>query len=109
MATSPAGMKTSAGGNSDTVQVYMTGLGMPGLGQNNATHLSGGSHWSADCISTDSYLAALSPTQGAPLSIDGAVIQSALLNTGNMAPCVLQADTDVPTAKIGGVDATVTY
>ena len=43
-------------------------------------------------------------------SIDGAVIQSLLLNTGNMAPCLIQAsDPDLPTAKVGGQTAVVTY
>lgn len=105
----PAGVKKAAGGSSDTVQVYMTGLGLPD-GTADNTSYTGTNTWPTDCITTGSYLASL--PAGAPGTIDGAVIQSALLNTGNMAPCLitpLGATPNLPTAKIGNVTATVRY
>ena len=105
----PAGMKKAAGGSSDTIQVYMTGLGDPDGTADNASH-TGTNTWPSDCITTASYLATL--PAGAPVSIDGAVIQGALLNTGNMAPCLispLSSTPNLPTAKVGNVAATVTY
>ena len=105
--TNPAGMR-STGTDSDTILVYATGLGLPtSTGDNTGT--------SAGCIAatpasgSGSYQATLqSATSVSPslTNIDGAVIQSALLNTGNLPPCI----TSVPTFKIGGVSTgTVAY
>ncbi len=100
----PAGMR-STGTDSDTILIYATGLGLPtSTGDNTTT--------SAGCIAatgTGSYQATLqSATSVSPSlnNIDGAVIQSALLDTGNLPPCI----TSVPTVKIGGVSTgTVAY
>jgi uncharacterized protein (TIGR03437 family) len=105
--TNPAGMR-STGTDSDTILIYATGLGLPtSTGDNTGT--------SAGCIAatptsgTGSYQATLqSATSVSPslANIDGAVVQSALLNTGNLPPCIAT----VPTVKIGGVPAgTVAY
>lgn len=111
-ATSPAGMRagttvdSSLVNDSDTILLYGTGLGVPlSAGDNTQT--------SQGCIAavsgTGNYMATLqAATQVSPAlsNIDGAVIQSALLNTGNMAPCL----TVLPTVTIGGVPAgTVSY
>jgi Putative Ig domain len=109
-ANNPAGMKTAAGGTSDTVQVFMTGLGMPDGTQDNTSYTTGNRTWPTDCITTASYLASL-PT-GHPTLIDGAVIQSTVLTPGAMAPCLISpvgSDADLPTATVGLVAATVTY
>jgi uncharacterized protein (TIGR03437 family) len=105
--SNPAGMR-STGADSDTILIYATGLGLPtSTGDNTGT--------SAGCIAatpasgTGSYQATLqSATSVSPslTNIDGAVIQGALLNTGNLPPCI----TSVPTVTIGGVAAgTVAY
>ncbi len=102
--TNPAGMR-STGSDSDTILIYATGLGLPtSTGDNTTT--------SAGCIAATgagSYQATLqSATSVSPSlsNIDGAVIQSGLLNTGNLPPCIAV----VPTVKIGGVSTgTVAY
>ena len=54
--------------DSDTVQVYMTGLGAPDSTANNAA--AGAGQWPADCTSIASYLAALNlHTGGAATSL----------------------------------------
>lgn len=102
--TNPGGMR-STGSDSDTILIYATGLGLPtSTGDNTGT--------SAGCIAatpasgSGSYQATLqSATSVSPSlsNIDGAVIQSALLNSGNLPPCIAV----VPTVKIGGVSAGV--
>ena len=107
--TSPAGMR--AGGvspatNSDWIQLYVTGLGIP-------TSVGNGLVSNAGCVAAvpgsgnlpGSYEALLHNYTGVTLTnIDGAVIQSGLLDptgiTGNLAPCFV---TTLPTVAIGGV------
>ncbi len=101
-AATPAGMR-STGTDSDTVLLYVTGLGVP---------LSSSLTTSNDdtCIAalgSTGYLGALeaSVNPNATLSnIDGAVFQNSLF-PGDLPPCL----TTAPTVTIGGVDATVSY
>lgn len=102
-----AGMRSTAS-HSDTVLFYVTGLGAPDSTASNAS--AGSASWSADCITTASYLTSLNAqTGGALTAIDGLIIQSALLNTGRLSPCIVATSPDVPTITVGGVAATVTY
>ncbi len=107
--TNPAGMRSTAS-DSDTIQLYVTGLGAPDSTADNTATGSGTPV--TDCIAatsgTGNYMATLqSATSVSPnlTSIDGAVIQSALLNTGRFPPCL----STVPTVTVGGVNAPVTY
>jgi hypothetical protein len=110
--TNPAGMRTGAhaGPDSDTIQLYVTGLGTPDSSADNTS--TGTGTVSTDCIGatsgTGNFMSSLqSATSVSPslTNIDGAVIQGALLNTGRLPPCL----TTLPTVDIGGVTGTVTY
>jgi len=105
--SNPAGMRSN-GPDSDTILVYSTGLGLPTSTGDN-TGVSAGCIAATPTSGTGSYQATLqSATSVLPslTNIDGAVIQSALLDTGNLPPCI----TAVPTFKIGGVfTGTVAY
>ncbi|MBI2689163.1 MAG: putative Ig domain-containing protein [Acidobacteria bacterium] len=102
-----AGMRSTAT-DSDTVQIYMTGLGAPDSSANNASAGSAFS-WSADCVSTSSYLSSLNTFAGTSLTaLDGVIISSSLLNSNRLAPCFLSGGTP-PTVTIGGVAGIVTY
>jgi uncharacterized protein (TIGR03437 family) len=105
----PAAVRT---GTSDTVQIYMSGLGMPWTGLLNSDAGTGqgaaGGHWSADCISTASYTDLLNSATGGTYTIDGAVIQYSLMNGKRLAPCLSNAAGFV-TATVGGIDAPVGY
>lgn len=99
-----AGMRSTAT-DSDTVQIYMTGLGVPTSTANNASAGSGYT-WSSDCITTASYLTSLNNYAGSALTtLDGVIIASSLLNTNRLLPCF----TSAPTVTVGGVAGTVTY
>lgn len=106
--TNPAGMRSTQT-DSDTIQLYVTGLGSPTSTASNAT--TGGSTAPTDCIAatgSNSYLAALNAATNvspALTAVDGAIIQGSLINTGRLAPCFASN----PTVTIGGVDGTVTY
>jgi uncharacterized protein (TIGR03437 family) len=91
-AGSAAGMRTITS-NSDIVQIYATGLGVPAAG-------SLISDPDTTCVSTDSYATFASLT-----SVDGAVMQSSLMN-GHLPPCL---DVAAVTVTIGGVDLVPTY
>jgi uncharacterized protein (TIGR03437 family) len=107
-ATAPAGMRSTAT-NSDTVQFYLTGLGIPDSTGDNATAGSAFT-WSADCITVASYLTSLNSVASSALTnVDGTVMQSNLFNTNRLPPCVVTNSTDVPTVTVGGVAATVVY
>jgi len=101
-AANPAGMRSGAvhTGDSDTIQLYVTGLGLPDTGAS----------WNAtNCITPAAYITALAASTGNTLTtIDGTVIQSSLLN-GEYAPCLLSTNTHLPTVTIGGIPATVTF
>lgn len=104
---SPAGVRTGAhaGPDSDFIQVYVTGLGAP---TSTGSDLATGSGCIADISGTGNYESVLqSATSVSPAltSIDGAVIQSALLLSGDLPPCL----STLPTVTIGGVASTVTY
>jgi len=102
-----AGVRSTAD-DSDTVLFYVTGLGAPDSTGDNAT--SGSSGWSADCITTASYLTSLNAQTGGSLTaVDGLIIQAALLNTGRLSPCISSTSANLPTVSIGGVAATVSY
>ena len=107
-ATNPAGMR-STGSDSDTVQFYLTGLGAPDSTGDNAS--AGSAYtWSADCITVASYLSTLNGLFSTSLTnVDGTVVQSGLLNTNRLPPCVVTGSTNVPTVTIGGVAGTVVY
>jgi uncharacterized protein (TIGR03437 family) len=94
-------------GDSDTVQIYMTGLGAPdGIADNAGP---GAGLWPGDCVTTASFLSAMNlQTSGAFLTLDGALIESSLLNINRLAPC-LHSTTAIPTVTIGGQPGFVTY
>ena len=107
--TNPAGMRTGVvnGPDSDTIQLFVTGLGAPtSTGDNTAA--SDGTPALTNCIGaaaasgSGSYQATLG---GGFSNIDGDVIQQLLLNTNRFAPCL----TTVPVVTIGGVQGVVSY
>ena len=103
-----AGMRSTVA-DSDTVQFYVTGLGTPDSSANNASG-GGSSAWSTDCVSIASFLTSLNTqTSGTYTSLDGTVIQSALLNSNRLVPCVATTSANVPTVTVGGVNAPVVY
>lgn len=105
--TTEAGMRSTPT-DSDTVQIYMTGLGVPDSSADNANAGSGYT-WSADCISSSSYLTSLNNYAASSLtSLDGVIVSSALLNSNRLMPCFLSSGTP-PSVTIGGVAGTVTY
>lgn len=106
--TNTAGMRSTAL-DSDTVQFYVTGLGKPdSAGDNSSAGTGGGAVWPTDCVTIATFLTSLNTqTAGSYTSLDGTVIQSALLNTNRLVPCLVT--TNLPTVTVGGVDAPVTY
>jgi uncharacterized protein (TIGR03437 family) len=108
--TNPGAMRSTAN-DSDTVALYMTGLGVPdSTGDNSQAGTVSGALWSTDCVSPATFLSSLNSAQQASLtSLDGVVIQSALLNTNRFVPCIGFSSSDVPTVTVGGVSATVKY
>jgi hypothetical protein len=113
----PAGIRShSIPGNSDTVTIYMTGLGTPdstasdaSLGTDGSNNLGG--LWSSDCVDPGTYLTAFNSVQtGTQLgSLDGTLIVNSggALNTGRLVPCFLS--TDAIAVTFGGQPGTVTY
>jgi hypothetical protein len=94
-------------GDSDTVQIYMTGLGAPDGIADNAG--AGAALWPGDCVTIASFLSALNAaTSGSFLTLDGALIEGSLLNTNRLAPCMHSASA-IPSVTIGGQPALVTY
>jgi uncharacterized protein (TIGR03437 family) len=119
----PAAVRQESSGEvnlSDPVSIYVSGLGAPYSGvANNAAQAGAATspatpstgHWSGDCISTGSYLSALSGAAGSSItSIDGVVIQSSLLDSPRLPPCLGNDGTN-PTVgvKIGNVTAPISY
>ena len=109
----PAGMRTNAGsvsgGVSDIIQIYLTGLGTPSTGANNAS-VGTGYVWGTDCISTASYLTSLNALAASSLtSVDGTVILTSLLNTNRLVPCIATGSANSPSVTIGGRAAVVSY
>jgi uncharacterized protein (TIGR03437 family) len=105
--TNPVGLRTLAT-DSDIVQLYVTGLGVP-----DSDGSSSPSAWpSATCMSAANYFAAVNSSSGvtpALTSPDGLVVQSALLTSGMTAPCIKSLSAIAPTVTVGGVTATVLY
>jgi uncharacterized protein (TIGR03437 family) len=101
--TNPAGMR-SGSGNSDTIQLYVTGLGVPPSPASStcAPALTG----------TGNYLTALNTSttpNGTFGNIDGAVIEDTLLGS-DLPPCLYALTHGTqPTATIGGQAAVVSY
>jgi uncharacterized protein (TIGR03437 family) len=106
-ASNPAGIRTGIvnAGDSDTIQLYVTGLGAPDTGA--SWNVSGSP---VNCITATAFETALSTASAVTVtSLDGAVMQSALLN-GLFAPCIAASDTTIlPSVTIGGVPAVVNY
>ena len=117
----PAGVRLTSGtspvvNNSDVVQLYVTGLGVPDSAGSNSASQSSALAFPLSCVSTANFLSALNTSAGSTLTtLDGTVIQSALLNTYTVSsntyywapPCMATATTY--TASVGGVNAPVTY
>jgi hypothetical protein len=112
--SNPAGSRSTGAVPSDTVQLYVTGLGAPdSTADNRAASGDGGYVFPDDCVAgvaaSTSYLAALDLAY--PLAtgtLDGTIIQGALLNTGRFAPCL--KTTNLPTVTIGpAANLPVTY
>ena len=107
-ASNEAAMRSTAS-DSDTVQIYMTGLGIPNSTADNASAGSGFT-WSSDCISLSSYLTSLNTMAGTSLTVaDGLVLSSALINSNRLLPCFESGSSIEPSVTIGGVAGTVTY
>lgn len=116
--TLPAGLKKSTA--SDTVLIYMTGLGIP---DSAATDTSGGSSsWSGgDCLTPSAFMGDLNTLitnlgGNTVTTLDGAVLSTSALTAANgrMVPCFLQSDTTTGTpipysVSIGGQSATINY
>jgi uncharacterized protein (TIGR03437 family) len=129
-ATAPGGMRKTS--NSDSVSIYMTGLGAPdSLASNTTTGTSTGAVWGTDCVRAMGTQAQgaflyyldnqISTNGGTPPgltpSLDGVVLPSSLLAADRLVPCFVQADI-APTAgptpaafsvSIGGQAAPITY
>ena len=104
----PGGMRSTAA-DSDVIAIYMTGLGVPDSTADNANAGSGPT-WASDCASPASFLTSLNAmAQSSLTTLDGVVIQSALLNTNRFVPCLLTNSADLPVVTVGGVSATVVY
>jgi hypothetical protein len=102
----PVAMHATA--NSDPVMIYMTGLGEPASAADNTANTPPAA-WSTDCIGVDKYVASLIGATGVdPTTVDGLIIQSAMINTGRLVPC-LDSTAQLPEVWIGGVKASVTY
>ncbi len=102
----PAGMRSGLAA-SDTIQLYVTGLGLP-LSTYDA--LTTGSYIPiTNCVAAVSgagnFMTTLQGTFASPVltNIDGAVIQSALIASGDFPPCL----TTQPTVTIGGLPGAV--
>ena len=98
-------VKANAG---STVMIYVAGLGAPtSTGADTASTTAAA--FPKSCISTAAYMGAVNGQASKPsplwTTIDGAVIQSALLAKNVFPPCF----TTSPTVTIGGKAATVTY
>lgn len=99
-----AGMRQIAT-DSDTVQIFATGLGEPDGKADNS--VAGAGLWPQDCVSESGFLKSLNQlTSGSATTLDGALIASAALAAGRLGPCLSAA---APTITIGGQPGVVTY
>ncbi len=100
-APNPAGLRTGAG-NSDSISLYVTGLGTP---DGTAANAGGGTNaWSTDCVSLGNYLTAFNNAQtGTALtSLDGTLIVPNVIDSTRLVPCLVSAD--ITHLYVGGVD-----
>jgi uncharacterized protein (TIGR03437 family) len=111
--TNPAGIRTGSG-LSDTLSIYVTGLGAPTSTADNGSAGSDGPggnglQWSSDCVSPATYLTSFNSAQtgNAISTLDGTLIIPSVLNTGRLIPCILS--TDNTTLSIGGQTLTPAY
>ena len=117
----PAAVRKTSGSTnlSDNIQIYVSGLGAPWTGvANNASSATAATpatpstnHWSGDCIGASNYLTVLNAATSSSLtSIDGAVIQSSLLDSRRLPPCLANNGT-VPTigVTVGSIAAPISY
>jgi uncharacterized protein (TIGR03437 family) len=103
-ATNPAGIRTGSG-NSDSISIYVTGMGAPdSTGDNSAAASGPGGVWATDCVTLASYLTSFNNAQtGTALSsLDGTLIVPNVLNTGRLQPCMVSGD--ITHLWVGGVD-----
>jgi hypothetical protein len=100
--SNPAGLRGSAA-DSDMIQIYMTGLGIP---DSTGSGSGGVSAWSSDCYSPTAYLSlfnALTSPAVSLTSLDGAIITPNANATGRLVPCFLSTDT--LSVTVGGAAA----
>jgi uncharacterized protein (TIGR03437 family) len=104
----PSGARATST-DSDIIQLYMTGLGIPDSTADDVT--TGGAYaWSADCVSPANYLTAFNAaTANSLATLDGALIVPSPLIAGRLVPCLLSGGSDVPTVTVGGQPAVVKY
>jgi hypothetical protein len=103
--SNPAGLRGSVA-DSDMVQIYMTGLGIPDSTGSGSTGVSA---WSADCYSPSAYLSlfnALTAPATNLTSLDGAIITPTADAAGRLVPCFLSTDT--LSVTVGGAAASFT-
>ncbi len=103
--SSPAGLRGTTA-DSDLIQIYMTGLGIPDSTGSGST---GTSAWSADCYSPTAYLALFNAFTGPVTnltSLDGAIMTPNADATGRLVPCFLSTDT--LSVTVGGAAASFT-
>ncbi len=94
--------------DSDIIQLYVTGLGVPDSVDAQVAWAASG----ATCMAVGTYWAAVNTSaspNAALTSADGLVVQSALFTPGATAPCVRSASANVPSVTIGGVAGAVLY
>ncbi len=99
--SAPANMRTTAA-NSDYVDLYVTGLGVP---DSTSTGTAVGSGASQFCMAPAAYWANDTGTT----SDDGLVIEPAFYTANTIQPCFLLAGSNVPTVTVGGQPATVLF
>jgi uncharacterized protein (TIGR03437 family) len=91
---------------SDTISMYVTGLGVP-----DSDHTTG--TWSATCMTVAYYFGLVNSADGTSLlSDDGLVLQSILYPAGYIAPCFKSTGTNAPSVTVGGTaipSANITY
>jgi uncharacterized protein (TIGR03437 family) len=101
-----AEMRPSAA-DSDIVQIYLTGLGLPDSTADNSA--AGIGQWPGDCVAVSTYQATFNLlTSTSSTTLDGALIPGGFLNTGRLAPC-FRAAANIPTVTVGGQPATIIY
>lgn len=121
-AADPAGISPTQ--DSDTVQLYVSGLGIPDSDGSTSDTLGASLTYAPSaftCLSASDpasgYFAAATTAlgnlglAGTLASNDGAVLQYSLINNGDAPPCFLNPNSNskLPTVTVGGVAATVTY